>query len=138
MTEIQGAIRAGGNGAFVTGAAWCFWLSAWLRADESALDYSGLAIELGPADSEVNGYSLIREFADDYEDSLDESYENVFFTERADWNLARMKDVVNQRQKLLEAFEAGFRQEIFKFDQPISPATLVPVNCFSLRIPLCL
>jgi hypothetical protein len=37
-----------------------------------------------------------------------------------------MKDVVNQRQKLLEAFEAGFRQEIFKFDQPISPATLVP------------
>lgn len=104
----------------------CFWLSAWLRSDEAALDYSALAVELGPSDSEVNGYSQVREFSGDYEDSLDERYEEVFFTQRADWDLASMKAIVDQRQELLEAFEAGFRMELFQFDQPISPDTLMP------------
>jgi hypothetical protein len=111
---------------FAAIVALCFWLSAWLRSDELALDYSALAVELRPADSAVNGYSLIREFSDDYQDSLGESYDDVFLAERADWDLVRMKEMVYQRQKLLEAFEVGLRMELFKFDQPISPDTLIP------------
>lgn len=104
----------------------CFWLSAWLRSDEAALDYSALAVELGPADSEVNGYSKIREFASDYEDEVGDAFYDVFHAQRADWDLERMQAMVDQRASLLEAFEAGFQMELFKSDQPITPETLIP------------
>ena len=42
-------------------------LAAWLRHDEAPSDYSELKIELGVNDPGINGYILMREFAETYE-----------------------------------------------------------------------
>lgn len=95
--------------------------------DEAALDYSELDVEIPTTDPEVNGYSLMREFTENYAGEIDyDLIEELSIQAKDQWDNTEIEEVLNVHQKLIDGLEQTFGRPIFKFDQDADTETLIP------------
>lgn len=95
--------------------------------DDAPLDYSELAVEMPTTDPDVNGYSLMRSFSENYAGELDyDLIEKLRAEPRDQWNPTEIETVLEQHVSLIEGLEPTFSRPIFKFDQEAKPETLIP------------
>lgn len=100
-------------------------LFIWLRQDERPLDYSSMDVEVGPADPTLNGYTLIRQFSQDYEDSLPDDFYEIFEAKRNEWDAARYRSILEDHQELVDVFGEALKMPVFLNDQLMRPETLI-------------
>jgi hypothetical protein len=101
----------------------------WMRAgEEEPLDYKYLDFELGPKDSELNGYTYLRLLGKDYQTNIPENYpydfeRDIDYNRYENWNLDIFESIVEDNKEFLEKIEAAFDRPIFMSDQMFSPET---------------
>jgi len=104
----------------------------WLRTgDEEALDYSSMAVALGPQDAEVNGYTYLHEFSGSNEVSIPETYPYDFegdidYDRFENWDLERFRLIVRDNWNFIQGVEVAFDREEFLVDQEMTFDTIVP------------
>lgn len=98
----------------------------WFTQDEAPLDYSELAVEIGPNDPDINGYTLMREFADSYEVVGMDDYELGMQDKVEDWDIPAVKAAIKSNQKLLDSFSTALGMSVVCNDQAQTPETLIP------------
>lgn len=95
--------------------------------DEAPLDYSELAIEIPTTDSSVNGYSLMRQFLDNYTGETNDDLIEALYTQTKDqWNQAEIEEALTNHKELIEGLEQTFSRPIFKFDQDANMESVIP------------
>ena len=102
-------------------------LYAWLRIDETPLDYSSLDVALAPTDPEINGYTLLREFSatrDDSDNTLDE-LKLLLEQPTSETTADDLSAHIDENQTLLQIIDKAFKRPVFVFDLPSTPETII-------------
>lgn len=95
--------------------------------DEAPLDYSELAVEMPTTDPDVNGYSLMCSFSENYKGEVDyDSIDELRLQARNQWDSKKVEAILEQHKSIIEGIEPSFSRPIFKFDKEADPETLMP------------
>ncbi|WP_309386804.1 hypothetical protein [Cerasicoccus frondis] len=116
---------------FVTLAGIGYYGYVKLQIDDEPLDYSSLDVELGPRDSEINGYSKLRAVTDGMQWDFGRHDEeglamSPFYPEAHPLTTDELRAIINAHSGNIAQIEDALAMEVFQFDQDATPNTLVP------------
>ncbi|MFP4068914.1 MAG: hypothetical protein ACLFVC_01915 [Opitutales bacterium] len=104
-----------------------------LRGDDLPFDYGSMDVRRGVEDAEVNGYTALRELAQEREIELGDDFEGLYGAPRGNREVDAMAGLVDRHAWVFEGVEAAFDKPEFYFDQANTPETLIPEVGFFRR-----
>jgi hypothetical protein len=96
------------------------------QKDEPALDYSSMNVRQGENNKEVNGHTLLRHLAMQYESEINHFSDSLEDIEISRNDPERVSAIVAEHDPILEMITKAFEKPTFRFDQPILPETEIP------------
>ncbi|MEM0964847.1 MAG: hypothetical protein AAGJ81_01685 [Verrucomicrobiota bacterium] len=104
----------------------------WMRAgEEEPLDYSALAVELGPDDPEVNGFAYLKSFLNENDPEIPGEFISGYSDDDGswtdyrlyeNWDLNSLQQIVLLNQEFIRGVETAFNRPVFLPDQEFSLA----------------